>query len=62
MLKKLLSIENTTKNSKKLKTGLIISERFINMPVEVIPPMYKMLLEEMEKAEESHELYEFDYF
>lgn len=56
MLRKLL-----TKNS-KLKTGLIISERMINMPVEVVPPMYKMLFEEMEKAEEAHEKYEFDYF
>ncbi|KAL6450987.1 BCP1 Protein BCP1 [Candida maltosa Xu316] len=62
MLKKLLTIGNTTNNTKKLKTGLIISERLINMPVEVIPPMYKMLLDEMEKAEDAHENYEFDYF
>ncbi|ODV78277.1 uncharacterized protein CANTADRAFT_34298, partial [Suhomyces tanzawaensis NRRL Y-17324] len=44
------------------KVGLIFSERMINMPVEVVPPMYKMLLEEMEKAEDAHEKYEFDYF
>jgi protein BCP1 len=56
MLRKLLA-----KNS-KLKTGLIISERMINMPVEVVPPMYKMLFDEMEKAEDAHEKYEFDYF
>lgn len=40
-----------------LKVGLIFSERMINMPVEVVPPMYKMLLEEMTKADD-----EFDYF
>ncbi|KAK6463678.1 protein BCP1 [Scheffersomyces coipomensis] len=62
-LKKLLSTGKTTKDStKQLKVGLIISERMINMPVEVVPPMYKMLLEEMEKAEDAHEKYEFDYF
>lgn len=63
ILKKLLSEGKTTKNSsKQLKVGLIISERMINMPVEVVPPMYKMLLTEMEKAEDAHDKYEFDYF
>lgn len=56
ILRKLLSPDS------KLKVGLIISERMINMPVEVVPPMYKMLLEEMDHAEDSHERYEFDYF
>lgn len=64
ILKKLLSKSKTTSNKsqKELKVGLIISERMINMPVEVVPPMYKMLIEEMSKAEDSHEKYEFDYF
>lgn len=44
------------------KVGLIVSERMINMPVEVVPPMYKMLLSEMEKAEDAHDKYEFDFF
>lgn len=62
-LSKLLAPAKTTKDdSKQLKVGLIVSERMINMPVEVVPPMYKMLLEEMEKAEDAHEKYEFDYF
>ena len=47
---------------KKNKIALIVSERLINMPVEVVPPMYKMLHEEMESAEDAHEKYEFDYF
>lgn len=32
------------------KVGLILGERLINMPTEVIPPMYKMLSEEMKEA------------
>ena len=47
---------------KKNKIALIVSERLINMPVEVVPPMYKMLHEEMESVEDAHEKYEFDYF
>lgn len=63
VLKKLLNPAKTTKDqNKQLKVGLVISERMINMPVEVVPPMYKMLFEEMEKAEDAHEKYEFDYF
>lgn len=51
ILKKLLA------KDAKLKTGLIFSERLINMPVEVVPPMYRMLVEEMELADEHY-----DYF
>lgn len=63
VLSKLLAPANPVKDeSKQLKVGLIVSERMINMPVEVVPPMYKMLLEEMQKADDAHEKYEFDYF
>ncbi|CAG8553055.1 15242_t:CDS:2, partial [Racocetra fulgida] len=30
--------------------GLILSERLINMPVQIVPPMYKMLQEEIQWA------------
>jgi protein BCP1 len=30
--------------------GLIICERLVNMPVQIIPPMYKMLLDELRNA------------
>ncbi|GME82898.1 unnamed protein product [Ambrosiozyma monospora] len=51
------------KSSKsKFRTGLIISERLLNMPVETAPPMYRMLLEEMEKADDKDKEYKFDYF
>jgi BCCIP len=32
--------------------GLVLSERIINMPAAVIPPSYKMLLEEIKWANE----------
>lgn len=60
VLLKLLSAQKSTKG--QLKVGLIVSERMINMPVEVVPPMYKMLWDEMAKADDAHEKYEFDYF
>lgn len=34
----------------KTTTALLFSERLINMPTEVVPPMYNMLLDEMKKA------------
>ncbi|CAK9436835.1 uncharacterized protein LODBEIA_P13570 [Lodderomyces beijingensis] len=53
----------TTKGKgRPARVGLIVSERLINMPVEVVPPMYKMLLDEMKNAENANERYEFDYF
>lgn len=45
----------------KHKIGMIFSERLVNMPVETMPPMYRILLEEMEKSEKAEE-YNFDYF
>ncbi|RUP14736.1 p21-C-terminal region-binding protein-domain-containing protein [Jimgerdemannia flammicorona] len=32
--------------------GIILSERLVNMPVQIVPPMYKMLMEEIEWAVE----------
>lgn len=57
-LKKLL--QPTTESSPRV--GLIVSERLINMPIEVVPPMYKMLLEEMQKADDADERFNFDYY
>ncbi|TID26246.1 hypothetical protein CANINC_002778 [Pichia inconspicua] len=47
--------------SSKHKVGMIVSERLVNMPVETMPPMYNILLDEMEKTEDKEE-YDFDYF
>ncbi|GAA6044228.1 hypothetical protein JCM8097_005278 [Rhodosporidiobolus ruineniae] len=40
--------------------GLVLSERLVNMPVQVVPPMYKMLQEELQWAREDGEPYHFD--
>ncbi|GAA6020273.1 hypothetical protein JCM10207_003208, partial [Rhodosporidiobolus poonsookiae] len=39
--------------------GLVLSERLVNMPVQVVPPMYKMIVEELEWAREDGEPYHF---
>ncbi|KAF9915489.1 Mss4p nuclear export [Lobosporangium transversale] len=44
------------------EVGLIISERFINMPVETAPPMWRMLLEEVKDAVERGLPFNFEYY
>lgn len=42
--------------------GLILTERFINMPHQTIPPMYTMLLEEIQWANDDKEPYHFTHY
>lgn len=42
--------------------GLIFSERLINMPSELAPPLYSMLIDEIEAAVEDKEPYEFSHY
>jgi protein BCP1 len=42
--------------------GLILTERLINIPAEVVPPMYTMLLEEISWALEEKEPYNFSHY
>lgn len=57
-LKKLLSSSN-----EKAQVGLILTERFINMPHETIPPMYTMLLDELAyAAREEKKPYPFTHY
>jgi protein BCP1 len=42
--------------------GLILTERLINVPAEVVPPMYTMLLEEIEWALQDGEPYNFSHY
>lgn len=42
--------------------GLVLGERLINMPPEITPPMYSMLVEEVEAAVEDKEPYEFTHY
>ena len=51
-------LDPTSKN----QVGLILTERFINMPHQVVPPMYNMLLEEIQWANEEKEPYQFTHY
>ncbi|KAF9506975.1 hypothetical protein BS47DRAFT_1333573 [Hydnum rufescens UP504] len=42
--------------------GFIVSERLINMPVQVAPPMYKLLSDEIRWAIEENEPYQFSHY
>ncbi|POS80710.1 protein BCP1 [Diaporthe helianthi] len=42
--------------------GLVLGERLINMPPEISPPMYSMLVDELEAAVEDKEPYDFTHY
>ncbi|KAG9296436.1 hypothetical protein G9A89_015028 [Geosiphon pyriformis] len=42
--------------------GLILSERMLNMPVQIVPHMYKMLMEEIQWAVNDKEPYNFEWY
>lgn len=42
--------------------GLVLGDRLINMPAEISPPMYSMLLDEIEAAVEDDEPYGFSHY
>lgn len=42
--------------------GLVLSERLINVPSEIAPPLYSMMIEEVEAAVEDKEPYEFSHY
>lgn len=44
------------------QVGLILTERFINCPHEIVPPMYTMLQEEIQWALEEKEPYNFTHY
>ncbi|KAF9133078.1 Mss4p nuclear export [Mortierella sp. 14UC] len=46
----------------KKEVGLILSERFINMPVETAPPMWRMMLEEVKWAIDEGLPFNFEYY
>ncbi|GAA5954098.1 hypothetical protein JCM21900_002884 [Sporobolomyces salmonicolor] len=41
--------------------GLVLNERLVNMPVQVVPPMFRMLAEELQWAREDNEPYHFSH-
>jgi len=42
--------------------GLLLSERLINMPVQTVPPMFRMLADEIQWAIDENEPYKFTHF
>ncbi|KAH8678815.1 p21-C-terminal region-binding protein-domain-containing protein [Tricladium varicosporioides] len=44
------------------QVGLVLAERLINVPAEIAPPMYSMLIDEIEAAVEDKEPYEFTHY
>lgn len=44
------------------QVGLVLAERLINVPAEIAPPMYTMLIDEIEAAVEDKEPYEFTHY
>ncbi|EKG13514.1 hypothetical protein MPH_09346 [Macrophomina phaseolina MS6] len=48
--------------SSSAQVGLILTERFINMPSEIVPPMYTMLQEEIQWALDEKEPYQFSHY
>ncbi|KAH7884050.1 p21-C-terminal region-binding protein-domain-containing protein [Phlebopus sp. FC_14] len=58
----LLAPKTQLQSQPQAHVGLVICERLINMPVQVIPPMYRMLVEEMEEAVEDGDPYTFTHY
>ena len=48
--------------SDTVQIGLILTERLLNIPEAVVPPMYKMLVEEISWALEEKEPYNFTHY
>lgn len=46
------ALSNLLKEGSNSDVGLVLSERIINMPAAVVSPSYKMLLEEIQWANE----------
>ncbi|OWP06439.1 hypothetical protein B2J93_9212 [Marssonina coronariae] len=44
------------------QVGLVLAERLINVPAEISPPMYSMLIDEIEAAVEDKEPYDFSHY
>jgi protein BCP1 len=58
----LAPLRNLLKSSDTNQVGLVLTERLINIPAEVVPPMYRMLVEEIVWALEEKEPYNFTHY
>ncbi|KAF4636282.1 hypothetical protein G7Y89_g1796 [Cudoniella acicularis] len=57
-----LSALSNLLSSSSSQVGLVLAERLINCPAEISPPMYAMLIDEIEAAVEDKEPYEFTHY
>jgi len=55
-------LEDALVSSSNSHVGLILSERLVNMPVQIVPPMYRMLADEVKWAVEEGEPFNFEYY
>ncbi|RKF80408.1 Protein BCP1 [Golovinomyces cichoracearum] len=71
IIKYLLEKSNSSRDLAPLAThlsdstaqiGLVLSERLINVPAEIAPPLYTMLCDEIEAAVEDQEPYNFTHY
>ncbi|KAH0838762.1 p21-C-terminal region-binding protein-domain-containing protein [Lanmaoa asiatica] len=53
------TLTSLLQNHPQHHVGLVLSERLINMPVQVMPPMYRMLSEEIDEAVKEGQGYRF---
>ncbi|KAK4052242.1 Mss4p nuclear export [Microbotryomycetes sp. JL221] len=54
------SVQDSSETNPK-HVGLVLCERLVNMPAQIVPPMYKMLVEELQWAREDGEPYHFSH-
>lgn len=57
-----MPLGNLLKSSDATQIGLVLTERLINIPADVVPPMYRMLVEEISWALEEKEPYNFTHY
>ncbi|KAH7031281.1 p21-C-terminal region-binding protein-domain-containing protein [Microdochium trichocladiopsis] len=58
----LLQAQTSNSGGQAPTVGLILAERLINMPAEISPPMYRMVIDEIADAVEDKEPYEFTHY
>ncbi|KAF2010207.1 hypothetical protein BU24DRAFT_428221 [Aaosphaeria arxii CBS 175.79] len=58
----LAPIKDLLSSDTPAQIGLILTDRLLNMPHEIVPPMYKMLLEEIQWALDEKEPYAFTHY
>ena len=58
----LTPLKDLLQSDSKARIGLVLTERLVNIPSEVVPPMYNMLLEEISWALEEKEPYSFTHY